>query len=463
MFFSFVNITQASVVINEVQISPTEGRFIELYNNNDSSVDLTNWYIQRKTANGIFGSMITKTNFENQSIGPNSYFLISKGDLNNTDMVVDVLTLTESNTIQIKDGEGNVVDKVGWGETNDCNNPCVSNPATGQSISRISSGSFIISNPTPKEVNAGVVMNDSETEPLSTSTTSSKETVSTVKSVDVSKIVTKIIAPKVVTAGIPFDIDHTTTGLKKEKIILGKFVWNFGDGMKKESATSPPFSYVYDYPGDYVLTLSYSDSTFDINPDAKDRLVIKVIPSGVVISSVGTINDSYVEIENNSSYEMSLYKWILKGSIHTFVLPEGIVILPNKKLKLSPRITGFNYDDLSSLSILDTTGQVFATYPDNISHIAKYSSSRNSNINIVKSESLKNNSIDNIPEVINLNDLAASAGSLDSGLNNKILIYLGLAGLIVIGGVSIIFIRRKTDYPDYVDNEISAKDMTIIE
>ena len=76
MFFSFVNITQASVVINEIQISPTEGRFIELYNNGDSYVDLTNWYIQRKTASGAFGSLVTKTNFENKSIGPNSFFLI---------------------------------------------------------------------------------------------------------------------------------------------------------------------------------------------------------------------------------------------------------------------------------------------------------------------------------------------------------------------------------------------------
>ncbi|NVN97248.1 lamin tail domain-containing protein, partial [Candidatus Nomurabacteria bacterium] len=258
-----------------------------------------------------------------------------------------------------------------------------------------------------------------------------------------------------------------TIGLKKEKIVLGKFDWNFGDGRQKQLSVSDPFTYVYDYPGEYVVTLSYSDSNFDTKPDATDRLTIKVIPSGVIISSVGTYNDSFVELENKSNYEMSISGWILKGSVHTFMIPEGTVILPNKKLKLSPKITGFDFNDLSSLSIIDTSGQVFATYPNYTKSAIKYSSSNTSQENIVKSDIVESNQAKDIGgngDVINLNDLGASAaGVKDIGFNNKTLVYLGLIGIIIIGALGIILLRHKQEIPDYEEKGITANDMKILE
>lgn len=471
MFFSFVNLAHASVFINEVQISPIEERFIELYNNGSSSIDLTDWYIQRKTANGTFGSMVTKTNFEGKSIEANGYFLIAKSGSMGADIVMDTFTLTESNTIQIKDGEGNVINKVGWGETNDCQNPCPLNPINDQSISRTLNGDFVISNPTPRETNEGILNDDipvssSNNSSNSSSSNNNKEEIINIKTKEISKIITKIIAPKIVTAGVPFEIDHNTTGINKEKIILGKFIWNFGDGMSRSGATSDVFNYIYDYPGEYVITLSYSDSTFDTKPDAVDRLTVKVISSGVVISSVGTYTDPFVELENKSNYEMSISGWILRGGVHAFMIPEGTVILSNKKLKFSPKITGFDFNDLSSINIIDKTGQIFATYPNIINPIVKYSAKKNPIENIVKSEIIESNQIDSIensPEIINLNDLGASAGGVENGLENKTLMYLGLAGIIIIGIISVILIRRKDDYPDYVEKGLKASDMTIIE
>ena len=76
VFFIFTHNVDASVVINEVQVSPTEERFLELYNNGSSSIDLTDWYIQRKTATGSdFGSLVSKTYFQNKIIKTDGYFL----------------------------------------------------------------------------------------------------------------------------------------------------------------------------------------------------------------------------------------------------------------------------------------------------------------------------------------------------------------------------------------------------
>ena len=154
LFIFFVSITffttvSAAVVINEVQISPIDGRFIELYNTSDSDVDLTGWYIQRKTATGSsFNSLITKIDFENKTIKGGGYFLISHTQLANSDIVKN-LTLTESNTIRMRNSNGEDVDHVEWGSIDE-----------GKSYQRTSSNGWIITSPTPRAANASAPTTD---------------------------------------------------------------------------------------------------------------------------------------------------------------------------------------------------------------------------------------------------------------------------------------------------------------
>jgi len=460
IFFCQIEIVFGAVIINEVKLSPTEERFIELYNNGDTTVNLTDWYIQRKTINSTFGSLVTKPNFENKTISPGGYFLISKSGIYSSDITIENLTLTESNTIQLKNKEGNVVDKVGWGDLIDCTENCAPNPISGKSISRIRE-SWVVSTPTPRTANTE---SDSSNDSLDITYSNNEETIKNEpKKEEVYKISTKIISPKVVTAGVPFTLDHQTFGIKKEKVILGKFIWNFGDGMTKEGKTSDAFPYLYKYPGDYALTLSYYNSVFSINPEATDRIIIKVVPSGINIISVGTRDDPYIEIENKSSYEISLNKMIIIGSLNSFAIPEGMIILPNKKLKLSPIVTGFDFNDLTYIKIVDQTGQVFATYPSKTSSIVKYSSNKNSEIYINNPiVSGVDQEVSN-REIINLNDLTASALNTKNDPNIRKLTYIGLIIVIIVGATSIILIRGKNDYPDYIDKEVTANDIKIIE
>lgn len=125
------------ILITEIQLSPISNRFIELYNPNNSEIDLTNWYIHRKTQTGsIFSSLVSKTYFNNKTIAPRGYFLISREDMSGADIVLSSLTLTNSNVIQLKNPNGEVSDKVGWGEASDCEGSCIINPADSQSIQR---------------------------------------------------------------------------------------------------------------------------------------------------------------------------------------------------------------------------------------------------------------------------------------------------------------------------------------
>jgi len=80
--------------------------------------------------------LVTKTNFENKTVPAYGYFLISRDSLDGSDIILDNLTLTESNTIQIKNQNGDVVDKIGWGQASDCEGICAAEPPSGQSIQR---------------------------------------------------------------------------------------------------------------------------------------------------------------------------------------------------------------------------------------------------------------------------------------------------------------------------------------
>jgi len=69
VFLSGFEPASAEVVINEIQLAPAEARFIELHNTGQAAVNLTDWYIQRKTATGTeFGSSVSKTYFESKTI-----------------------------------------------------------------------------------------------------------------------------------------------------------------------------------------------------------------------------------------------------------------------------------------------------------------------------------------------------------------------------------------------------------
>ncbi|MDP2930237.1 MAG: lamin tail domain-containing protein, partial [bacterium] len=156
----------SKILISEVQISPITERFIELYNPNNSAVNLTNWYIQRKTQTGSnFISSVSKTYFNSKTINAYSYFLISRSALDEADIVLNDLTLTESNTIQLKNPDGGIVDKVGWGQAQDFETSSAQNPQLGQAIGRKwiegqsyqdannNSSDFEIQFPTPKAKN----------------------------------------------------------------------------------------------------------------------------------------------------------------------------------------------------------------------------------------------------------------------------------------------------------------------
>ncbi len=115
----------SDVVINEFVSDPVDGEeeWIELYNNTDQEIDLTNWKIEEGSG--------AQTNLSGK-IGPKDFFVVEKikGYLNNTG---DIIKLIDSN--------GRIIDQVSYGNWDDFNKddnaPTTSDP---NSIARIIDG-----------------------------------------------------------------------------------------------------------------------------------------------------------------------------------------------------------------------------------------------------------------------------------------------------------------------------------
>jgi len=231
----------------------------------------------------------------------------------------------------------------------------------------------------------------------------------------------------------------------------------FGDGMSLDEKELKSFEYLYQYPGEYVLSLDYYQSSNynSLTPDASDKMIIKVISSDVIISSVGNENDPYVEIQNKSNYEVILSGWNLRGINKSFLIPKGTAILANKKIRFSPKITGFNNLDIKSVSLIYPRGEIVSQYPA----IKNQYSVSKSSTNLYPTKSIQNNS-----NVINLNDLSASAENAKTKIPTGTLAYLGLIGVLILGGGAVYFARRENfTTNNNLEENLRADDIRILE
>jgi hypothetical protein len=453
LFFGFVHVSHAAFEITEIMYdvegTDTNREWVEVQNTGSEANDLSKWYLfSDNTKHALVPQGLSQVEPQGFAVITQDVTKFKLDWPNYSGLIFDTSWSgfnNETETIALKDqalnltssvtylssmggaGDGNSLQKTGsaW-------KGAAPTPGTGTSSSTIA------------EVSDG-----QQTE--STEVVVSKKQ----KEIDIPRITTEIISKNTVVSGIAFSINALTSGYSKEPLPFGKFVWNFGDGTTDIQPYSKPFEHIYAYPGEYVVTLSYSRYYYIDTVDATDRMTIKVISPDTVISSVGDSINSYVEIENKSQIEVPLSSWILKGKAHSFIVPKDTVILPSNKLRFSPRITHFTGEDMNSVVLLNPSGETVSFYPITTFPLPKVASTKK-----ISSVSEPINDFPQVqsPQVTNLNDLGASANNSSVKESPRSLfMWLGLGGIITIGALSILFIRdRKKD--DIHEEEIVANE-----
>jgi len=130
------------IVISEIQVEgagSTTDEFIELFNPTASTVDISDWRLERKTAGG--GTLEDLVSSMSGSIAANSYYLVAHDTNYDAGVAPDATysaNVTGANTVTLYDNGAAVIDKVGMGTAGDYEGAgAASSPPDDRSIRRI--------------------------------------------------------------------------------------------------------------------------------------------------------------------------------------------------------------------------------------------------------------------------------------------------------------------------------------
>ncbi|MDO8663909.1 MAG: lamin tail domain-containing protein [Candidatus Wildermuthbacteria bacterium] len=302
--------TLPKILITEIKISPIGERFVELYNPNNEAVNLTGWYIQRKTQTGSsWNSFVTKGDFEGKIIGALSHFFVSSST--GADILLS-LTLTEGNSLILKNSNQEIVDKIGWGQAQEFETASAENPPSGKSIGRkwsTTSQSYIdtdnnqndfeIQTPTPRARNQSPSLSSNNQAP---------------------------VAFFVYTPGGPAvgqEVIFNSASSTDSDGTVTAFIWDFGDAISATSSTATT-SHSFASSSVFLVSLQVVDNsgatssaaTTSVSVSQPETSTLAVVINEIAWMGTSATNSSkeWIELYNNSSSTIDLSGWTLKAA-----------------------------------------------------------------------------------------------------------------------------------------------------
>ncbi len=433
VFFSKFSLASAEVSINEIMydLDGADIDWVEIYNPDNTDVDLqtlklfinnvgSNHSIEKYSGSqtlhqGEYGIIVPTASV--------SSFVSKWGSDGN--LFTSSFSLSNANgTIEINNGDKfSVVSSVSYYSSQGAS-------GSGDSLQFIN-GSWISATPTPGENNQAENASQSSNNNENTSNTKAEPET---KSPTILSIKAKILTNTLAFAGQPFEIKTNVFGYSDENVLLGRASWNFGDGVSFEQINNfEKFLHTYYYPGEYVVFLDYFSFPSSKIPDASNKIIIKVVPATVSISKVGNEKDFFVELSNDTNYEIDLSNWILSSFNKNFILPKNTIILAKKKIILSSKITQFSIYDKNNLQLLNPQGEIVFNYS---APFAKIASAKTINKSVAQPE-VSAIPFENLPASIASSEIMKDDGIRTYLLTTVFTIFLGLSAGVVY------FIRQK--------------------
>jgi len=283
------------ILISEVYIG-SEGNpkdeFVELYNPNNEDVNLSGWYILRKTENAkSFSSYATSKLFSNKKIPKKGYFLIARKNSSFEDFADVIIEnpLASNNTLVLKNPNKEIVDEINWKEiplNKSYGRKWENNIYKDTDNCEID---FEIQKPTPKAKNE-----EYKNQP---------------------PIAKFTFSPSISIVGQEVKFDACSSS---DDSSISFYLWNFNN--KISSSTSCTTTYTFINSGEFEISLKVVDEQ---NASSTATSTINVLPSpslDVVINEIAwmgtasSTSDEWMELYNNTASDIDLTDWkILKN------------------------------------------------------------------------------------------------------------------------------------------------------
>lgn len=350
----------ANVRINEVAWMGTSdsstGEWIELYNDGDSPIDITDWTLSIGTR-------------KLTGIVPGKGFLLLKRTADYTGALTD-----GGLKLSLYDSAKTEIDFVFAA----CNPP-------GKGIARDTiqrnGDTWIVAPETPNISNATIagtgkngtceingVKNQTETD-TATDTTDTTQTSSPSTTLDTSAHVSPLPLSdfsrkqelyisagrnRVVSVGSPVVFEAFAIDAKGMRFQNIASVWSFGDGAQGGGLK---VTHTYKYPGDYVVVLNANAG----GNEAVSRAEVRVFAPKIAL---GEEDGGSVSLMNDSAYEINIGGWKIVGAggDGTFVASSDTIIKEGKKLIFPKSVTGVDFSGVTSVELLSPDGAMVASF-----------------------------------------------------------------------------------------------------
>lgn len=124
----------------------------------------------------------------------------------------------------------------------------------------------------------------------------------------------------------PIEFDAKTSELSNYTS-NAKYTWTFGDGR---ADIGKKVTHTYLFPGEYNVVLNVDA----LDKHAVSRTVVKVINPEVEIIDIQKGMEGYVELRNNSTYEVNVGGWIIDAGSTKVEIAKDTIITPKESVKL---------------------------------------------------------------------------------------------------------------------------------
>ncbi|MDO8464228.1 MAG: lamin tail domain-containing protein, partial [Gallionella sp.] len=331
-----LNTQPSKILISEVQITggtgKTDNDFIELYNSNDSRVNLKGYRLVKRTKTGTTDTSI-KSWTDNAYIEAKSFYLWANSEYTDISVAPDITTsgsLANDNGVALRFGAedtGTIIDSAAWGAAENSfigTGVFSQNPGVGQGIQRIRSTS------SGQEIFIDTDNNAADFEIQNCPSPKAQSASCQSAAADTNQ------APSA------FFVFSTTTPKTGEEIIfnaasstdpdgnIALYDWNFGDNQLA-SSTQATTTHSYLLAGNYnasltvfdnlnatstyILPLLVASSTIQQDEELRHILISEIMPS----AGEGKSDEEFVELynPNNTAVDLTGYSLRKKTSAAT--------------------------------------------------------------------------------------------------------------------------------------------------